>query len=97
MSKGGIIAIVGVAAATGGIIWWLRSRDKAAANQQALVTATKSAIMSAVPPSKYSTIPGLTAAQVNEMLAHPEARRGAAHFGTVQATEAQANTGAGHF
>jgi hypothetical protein len=98
MSKGGVIAIVGVAAATGGIIWWLRSRDKAAAaNQQALIAATKSAIISAVPAQQIPSVPGLTAAQVKEMMEHPEARSGAGHFNGVQAIEARANTGAGHF
>lgn len=94
-----LIAIGGLAAAGG--IWWWWSRRYAAfqvqAARQALATATKQAIISAVPPQNIPSVPGLTPAQVKELMEHPETRSGAGHFNGVQAIEAQANTGAGHF
>jgi Flp pilus assembly protein TadB len=89
-----LIAVVGLGVVGGAFFWW-RSRDKA--NNQAMATATKSAIISAVPPQLIPSVPGLTPAQVKELMEHPQARSGAGHFNVVQAIETQANTGAGHF
>lgn len=103
MSGKSIAVLVGVAAAGGGIIWWLRSRDKkAGADAVALLQAAQTAqqaVMSAVPQAVPASggASGLTAAQVAEMNAHPEARRGAGHFNGAPAEELYANTGAGHF
>lgn len=89
-----LLAVIGLGAVGGAIYWW---RSRSTKDAQALATATKQAIISAVPPQNIPNVPGLTPAQVKELMEHPEARSGAGHFNGVQAIEARANTGAGHF